>query len=99
MLYLGIDQHQRQLTVNLRNEAGDIVLRRQVSTEWERVRVRAYECPRIQGAFLEEERVAMGERWFRQEYLCEFVDSVSGVFERNLVEEAITGEFEPLRIL
>jgi len=24
---------------------------------------------------------------------------VSGVFERNLVEEAITGEFEPLRIL
>ena len=40
-----------------------------------------------------------GERWFRQEYLCEFVDSVSGVFERNLVEEAITGEFEPLRIL
>jgi hypothetical protein len=67
--------------------------------EWERVRVRAYECPRIQGAFLEEERVAMGERWFRQEYLCEFVDSVSGVFERNLVEEAITGEFEPLRIL
>jgi hypothetical protein len=41
----------------------------------------------------------MGERWFRQEYLCEFVDSVSGVFERNLVEEAITGDFEPLRIL
>ena len=32
-------------------------------------------------------------------YVCEFVDSVSGVFERNLVEEAITGDFEPLRIL
>jgi len=67
--------------------------------EWERVRVPAYECPRIQRAFLEEERATMGERWFRQEYLCEFVDSVSGVFERNLVEEAITGDFEPLRIL
>ena len=38
MLYLGIDQHRKQLTVNIRNEAGDIVLRRQVSTEWERVR-------------------------------------------------------------
>jgi transposase len=38
MLYLGIDQHRKQLTVNLRNEAGDSVLRRQVSTEWERVR-------------------------------------------------------------
>jgi transposase len=38
MLYLAIDQHRKQLTVNVRNEAGDIVLRRQVSTEWQRVR-------------------------------------------------------------
>ena len=67
--------------------------------EWERVRAPATECARIPRAFLEEERTAMGERWFRQEYLCEFVDSVSGVFEGNLVEEAITGDFEPLRIL
>jgi transposase len=38
MLYLGIDQHGKQLTVNVRNEAGDAILRRQVSTEWDRVR-------------------------------------------------------------
>lgn len=38
MLYLGIDQHRKQLTVNLRNEQGDVILRRQVSTEWNRVR-------------------------------------------------------------
>ena len=38
MLYLAIDQHRKQLTVNLRNEQGDVVLRRQVSTEWPRVR-------------------------------------------------------------
>jgi transposase len=38
MLYLGIDQHRKQLTVNLRNDEGDIVLRRQVSTRWNRVR-------------------------------------------------------------
>jgi transposase len=38
MLYLGIDQHREQLTVSVRNEAGDAVLRRQVSTEWGRVR-------------------------------------------------------------
>ena len=38
MLYLGIDQHRKQLTVCVRNEAGDVILRRQVSTEWERVR-------------------------------------------------------------
>ena len=38
MLYLAIDQHRKQLTVNLRNEAGDVILKRQVSTEWKRVR-------------------------------------------------------------
>jgi transposase len=37
MLYLGIDQHARQLTVSLRNESGDVVLARQVSTEPDRV--------------------------------------------------------------
>jgi transposase len=38
MLYLAIDQHRKQLTVNLRNEAGDVLVKRQVSTEWTRVR-------------------------------------------------------------
>ena len=47
MLYLAIDQHRKQLTVNLRNEEGDVVLKRQVSTEWSQVR-----------SFLEEVRKA-----------------------------------------
>jgi transposase len=38
MLYLAIDQHRKQLTVNIRDEKGDVVLKRQVSTQWERVR-------------------------------------------------------------
>jgi transposase len=38
MLYLAIDQHRKQLTVNFRNEAGDVILKRQVSTRWEPVR-------------------------------------------------------------
>ena len=38
MFYLGIDQHRKQLTVNLRNEEGEAVLKRQVSTRWDRVR-------------------------------------------------------------
>jgi len=37
-LYLGIDQHKRQLTVNLRGEVGSVILKRQVSTQWEKVR-------------------------------------------------------------
>lgn len=38
MLYLGIDLHRKQLTVNLRNEVGEVLLRRQVSTQWKKVR-------------------------------------------------------------
>ena len=65
-------------------------------SEWERVRVPADECPRIERGFLEEERRTMGERWYRQEYQCEFVDSVSGIFDRELVERAITKDVKPL---
>ncbi len=36
MLYLGIDQHAKQLTISLRNQDGDVILKRQVSTEPER---------------------------------------------------------------
>jgi transposase len=38
MLYLAIDQHRKQLTVNLRGENGEVMLRRQVSTCWPAVR-------------------------------------------------------------
>ena len=55
MLYLGIDQHRKQLTVNLRNEEGDVVLKRQVSTEWDRVRKFFEELERqaeLEGGFM-----------------------------------------------
>lgn len=38
MLYVGIDQHRKQLTVSVRDESGNAVLRKQVSTQWENVR-------------------------------------------------------------
>src|SRR6516225_9366613 len=39
---------------------------------WERYCVPATEIPRIPASFLEQERVALGEAWFRQEYDCDF---------------------------
>ena len=59
MLYLGIDQHRKQLTVSIRNEAGDVVVRRQVSTEWARVRAFFTELQRL--ADVEGEFVAIVE--------------------------------------
>jgi transposase len=37
MLYLGIDQHARQITISLRNESGDVLQARQVSTQPEKI--------------------------------------------------------------
>jgi hypothetical protein len=67
-------------------------------TEWMRVRVPATECPRISRTFLEEERSVMGDAWFRQEHLCEFVESGTGVFDRGIVERALDPELEPLNV-
>ena len=38
MLYLGIDQHKSQITVNLRSQDGGVILQRQVSTRREKIR-------------------------------------------------------------
>src|SRR5262245_47168170 len=40
--------------------------------DWRRIEVPAERVPRISPAFLAEERRAMGESWFRQEYCCSF---------------------------
>ena len=37
MLYLGIDQHARQITISLRDEQGDVLQARQVSTQPEKI--------------------------------------------------------------
>ena len=65
---------------------------------WERVRAPATECPRIPKEFLEEERATMSDRWFRQEYLCEFEDVVSGVFGREAVDRAFREDVEALSL-
>ena len=50
------------------------------SQPWKRVMVPATECPRISPEFLDQQRESMGDWWFRQEFLCEFIDAESSVF-------------------
>jgi hypothetical protein len=64
--------------------------------DWKRVKVTAYECPRISREWLEAERASIGEWWFKQEYLCEFVDSVDQVFSSDDIERALDPSVKPL---
>jgi len=49
MLYLGIDEHSKQLTVCVRDEEGHVVMQRQVSTKPEKVRAFFERCVRRAG--------------------------------------------------
>ena len=66
------------------------------SDGWERTRVTAHECPRIDGRWLDEERRLVGDWQFRQEYLCEFVDTDEQFFASDLIEAAMSHEVAPL---
>ena len=68
------------------------------SDDWERIAVKATDCPRISKEFLEEERGCMGEVWFAQEYLCEFVENGRNLFGREVIEDSIDGDVEVLRL-
>ena len=51
------------------------------SGEWERVRVTADQVPRITAEFLAEERKALGERFYLQEYFADFSLTLDAVFD------------------
>ena len=68
----------------------------QSSEQWERVCVTADECPRITSEFLAAERRSLGERWFRQEYLCSFEDTIDAVFSAEDIRAAMSDEVKPL---
>ncbi len=66
--------------------------------DWQRFEVTADDCPRITKEFLEQERRSLGERWFRQEYYCEFVETLDQVFRLEDIQRSFTDAVKPLEI-
>jgi hypothetical protein len=64
--------------------------------DWHRVRVTADQVPRISPDFLASERRALGDQWFRVEYMTEFLASAGAVFRVEDVARMISAEVEPL---
>ena len=64
------------------------------SQEWEKIFVSAEDCPRISGDFLELERKSIGEFWFKQEYLCQFLEAEGSLFSYEEIEDAFSDEVE-----
>jgi len=64
--------------------------------DWERIAVTGYECPRIPHDWLDAERARIGDWWFKQEYLGEFVDTIDQVFAYEDVMGALSDAVTPL---
>ena len=67
------------------------------STEpWQRMMITADQCPRITPEFLAEERRALGERWWLQEYHGVFTEARDAVFRYSDIQAALSDEVKPL---
>jgi hypothetical protein len=64
--------------------------------DWQRYRITADMCPRISREFLEEEKVALGDWWYSQEYMCEFRDTMDQFFDSRSIEMVFTDQVSPL---
>lgn len=62
---------------------------------WERYEVPVSQCPRIPPEFLAEEREALGEWWYSQEYECRFQTGDSQPFSPEDIERAFDEEIVP----
>ena len=65
--------------------------------DWHREKITAHDCPRISPEFLEQERREMPDHMFRQEYLCEFVETSDQLFGDEFIEAALV-DAEPLKL-
>jgi hypothetical protein len=64
--------------------------------DWLKIEVKATECPRLSPAFLQQERRELGDRWFAQEYLCQFVEAVGQLFSDEAIDAAFRDDIAPL---
>jgi hypothetical protein len=61
---------------------------------WEYFEVPATECPRISPEFLAEEKASMGDFWFQQEYMCQFMDAEGSAFRAQDIERIVHDDVE-----
>ncbi len=64
--------------------------------EWKRIEITADKCPRITPEQLEQQRRSLGDMFFRQEFLCEFVDTEDQTFKYDLIHRAFDESVQPL---
>ena len=65
---------------------------------WEKIKITADQVSRISPEFLQEERETLGERFYSQEYNCEFVEGESAVFRYTDIMRCFKSDIKPLNL-
>ncbi len=68
------------------------------SDPWERYEVPADQCPRISRSFLAEERLALGEWKFEQEYFCKFLEDAWQIFSNEAIAGIFSDDFQEVEL-
>jgi hypothetical protein len=63
--------------------------------DWNRTRIDAHQCPRISPEWLEREKESMPAFWFKQEFECQFVETIDSVFSFDEVQATLSDTLEP----
>ncbi|MBY0505352.1 MAG: terminase family protein [Bryobacteraceae bacterium] len=61
----------------------------QEGEHWERLKVTAYDCPRIPAAMIQEAKRSFSPERFGREYLCEFQQPATATFTEELVRQCL----------
>lgn len=61
---------------------------------WERIQADATMCPRITPEFLESEKKLLGDFYFKQEYLIQWIEPEGSLFSLEEIEQAVSHEYE-----
>ncbi len=64
--------------------------------DWQRVKITADQCPRIDKEWLMREKAMIGDWWYLQEYFCEFVETNDQVFSYDDIQAALDSDIKPL---
>jgi hypothetical protein len=68
-------------------------------SDWQKIEIRADQCPRISADFLASERARLGPALFAQEYFCEFIEADDQYFETSAIDAAFDADdLEPMII-
>ncbi len=64
--------------------------------DWQKIKITAEQCPRISSEWLAREKATIPDFWFKQEFLCQFVETDDQLFSYDDIESSLDYEAKPL---